>query len=195
MRKLVMLAALVLVLSPASARADWLFTPHIGSTFGEGGFTYGASIGWMGAGKFGWETEFAWTPGFLDLDLTDDPEFDEDELDADLFDNKAMTVMFNGIVGVPIGGTTGNGFRPYFAGGLGWFQTAVESDELLFDESSDKFGFSLGGGALGYFGNVGIRGDLRYYQTLSESNVDNALGLEVGDYDFWRGTVGVTFRW
>ena len=76
MRKLVMLAALVLVLSPASARADWLFTPHVGSTFGEGGFTYGASIGWMGAGKFGWETEFAWTPGFLDLDATDD-EFDE----------------------------------------------------------------------------------------------------------------------
>ena len=195
MKKLVMLAALVLVLSPASARADWLFTPHLGSTLGEGGFTYGASIGWMGAGKFGWETEFAWTPGFLDLDVTDDPEFDEDELDADLFDNKAMTVMFNGIVGVPIGGTSGTGFRPYFAGGLGWFQTAIESDELLFEESSDKFGFSLGGGAMGYFGNVGLRGDLRYYQTLSESDVDNVLDLEVGDYDFWRGTIGVTFRW
>ncbi len=193
MRKLVMLAALVLVLSPASARADWLFTPHVGSMFGEGGFTYGASIGWMGAGKFGWETEFAWTPGFLDIDATDDDI--DDDFDADLVDDKAMTVMFNGIVGVPIGGTTGTGFRPYFAGGLGWFQTAIESDELLFEESSDKFGFSLGGGAMGYFGNVGLRGDLRYYQTLSESDIDNALDLEVGDYDFWRGTIGVTFRW
>ena len=48
---------------------------------------------------------------------------------------------------------------------------------------------------MGYFGNVGLRGDLRYYQTLSESDVDNALDLEVGDYDFWRGTIGVTFRW
>ena len=78
MRKWVLLAGFVLALSPASARADWLFTPHVGSTFGEGGFTYGASIGWMGAGKFGWETEFAWTPGFLDLERTDDPEFDDE---------------------------------------------------------------------------------------------------------------------
>jgi len=194
MRKWVMLAGFVLALSPASARADWLFTPHVGSTFGsdESAFTYGASIGWMGAGVLGWETEFAFTPGFLDIDATDD---DIDDFDADLIDDQAFSVMFNGIVGVPIGGTSGAGFRPYFAGGVGWFQTTIESDELLFDESSDKFGFSLGGGAMGYFGNVGLRGDLRYYQTLSDSNVDNDLGLEIGDYDFWRGTVGVTFRW
>jgi hypothetical protein len=192
MRKWVILAGLVLVLSPTSARADWLFTPHVGSTFGsgEGAFTYGASIGWMGAGAIGWETELAFTPGFLDIDAAD-----ELDLDGDLIDDQAFSVMFNGIVGVPIGGTSGGGFRPYLAAGLGWLQATIESDEQLFEESNDKFGFSVGGGAMGYFGNVGIRGDLRYYQTLSDSNVDNDLGLEIGDYDFWRGTVGVTFRW
>jgi hypothetical protein len=71
----------------------------------------------------------------------------------------------------------------------------VQSDELLFEEKSDKFGFNIGGGAMGYFGKIGIRGDVRYYQTLSDSNIDNALNVELGDYDFWRGTVGVTFRW
>ena len=34
LKKCVMLAALVLVLSPTSARADWLFTPNVGTGFG-----------------------------------------------------------------------------------------------------------------------------------------------------------------
>ena len=34
LKKCVMLAALALVLAPGSARADWLFTPNIGTGFG-----------------------------------------------------------------------------------------------------------------------------------------------------------------
>ena len=195
-KKWVMLAGLVVLLSPAAARADWLFTPHIGSTIGNGaGLTYGASIGWMGAGKFGWETEFAWVPGFLDLDA--DPEVNPllDADDIDLIDDSATSVMFNAIVGAPFGGTSGGGARPYFSGGLGFVSASVESEDLLFEDDANKFAFNLGGGLMGYFGNVGIRGDLRYYQTLSDQDSDNDLGIELGDYDFWRATVGVTFRW
>jgi hypothetical protein len=192
-KKWVILAGLVMLLSPAAARADWLFTPQVGASFGAGsGFTYGASIGWMGAGRVGFEAEVAFTPGFLDLDATD--EIDE-VIDADLIDDQANSFMFNAIVGAPIGGTSGTGFRPYFSGGVGWVNASVESDQLLFEDDSNKFAFNLGGGAMGYFGNVGLRGDIRYYQTLSDSNIDNALGLELGDYDYWRATVGVTFRW
>jgi opacity protein-like surface antigen len=196
MKKWVTLAGLVLLLSPAAARADWLFTPHLGATFGAGtGFTYGASIGWMGAGTVGFETEVAFTPGFLDLDSELEVNPLLDAADIDLIDDQAVSFMFNAIVGAPIGGTSGTGFRPYFSGGVGWVAASVESDELLFEEEDNKFGFNLGGGAMTYFGNVGVRGDVRYYQTLSESNIDNDLGLELGDYDFWRATVGVTFRW
>ena len=51
---------LVLLLMPASAHADWLFTPNIGSSFGGSAsgnehMSWGASIGWMGAGVFGWK--------------------------------------------------------------------------------------------------------------------------------------------
>jgi opacity protein-like surface antigen len=195
-KKWVMLAGLVVLLSPAAARADWLLTPHVGSTFGNGtGFTYGASIGWMGAGVVGFETEFAFTPGILDLDADDAFENELDDADIDLIDDNARSVMFNAIVGAPIGGTGGTGFRPYFSGGVGWVKADVESDELLFDEESNKFAFNLGGGAMTYFGNVGVRGDVRYYQTLADSDFDNDLGIELGDYDFWRATVGVTFRW
>jgi opacity protein-like surface antigen len=192
-KKWVMLASVVVLMSPAAARADWLFTPHVGASFGAGsGFTYGASIGWMGAGTVGFETEVALTPGFLDLN-TDDTLLDE--ADIDLIDDQATSIMFNAIVGAPIGGSSGTGFRPYFSGGVGWVAASVESDELLFDESDNRFAFNLGGGAMTYFGNVGVRGDLRYYQTLADSNIDNAFGIELGDYDFWRATVGVTFRW
>jgi hypothetical protein len=196
-KKCLFLAALVVMLSPAAARADWLFTPHLGTTFGgdgDGSFTYGASVGWMGAGIVGWEAEFAFVPDVFNLE--DDIDLDVDDLD--LIDNGAMTAMFNAVVGVPIGGTTGGGFRPYFSGGLGLMTAAIESDELLFDESENKLGFNLGGGGMGYFGNVGIRGDVRYYQTLSDSAIDeieDPLDIAIGDFDYWRGTVGVVFRW
>jgi hypothetical protein len=65
------LATLALVTLPASARADWLFTPNIGTTFGGAAdgrehLTYGASIGWMGAGIVGWEADFQFTPEFFE---------------------------------------------------------------------------------------------------------------------------------
>ena len=194
-KKWVMLASLVVLLSPATARADWLFTPHVGSTFGNGNaFTYGASIGWVGTGMFGWETEVAFTPGFLDIDADAEvnPLLDTDDIDG--IDDQAVSFMFNAVVGGANPGG-GNGFRPYFSGGVGFVNASIESDELLFEEESNKFAFNLGGGAMTYFGNVGIRGDVRYYKTLSDSDFDNDLGVELGDYDFWRATVGVTFRW
>ena len=71
------LAALVLAFSAGAARADWLFTPQMGTTFGADAsgnehLTYGASIGWMGAGAFGWEADLSYTPQFFD---TGDPAF------------------------------------------------------------------------------------------------------------------------
>jgi len=104
--------------------------------------------------------------------------------------------MFNAVVGGPHRGAN-NAFRPYFSGGLGWIKSEVESDTLLFDDelSNTNFGFNLGGGVMTYFRNVGLRGDVRYYQTMSGSEFNDVLDLEVGDFDFWRASVGVVFRW
>ena len=196
MKKWIMLAGLALLLSPAAARADWLFTPQIGGAFGGGsGLTYGASIGWVGTGMFGWEAEFASTPGFVSRDedlnvvnpLITDTEFDG-------IDDHANSFMFNAVVGGKTRQGANRAFRPYFSGGLGWVKAKIESEELLFDEDSTKFGFNLGGGIMTYFNHVGFRGDVRYYQTLSESEFDTRLDAEIGDYDYWRATAGVTFR-
>jgi hypothetical protein len=46
---------------------------------------------------------------------------------------------------------------------------------------------------------LGLRGDVRYFRAivndgeeLGEELLDDELGLQ--DYDFWRATFGVTFR-
>ena len=102
LKKCAMLAALATLLAPGAASADWLFTPNVGAGFGGSAsgrehLTYGASIGWMGAGVFGWEADFAYTPEF----------FEADDDDIDLIENSNFsTFMVNAIIGAPAGGSS-----------------------------------------------------------------------------------------
>ena len=192
LKKCVMLAALAMMLAPSVASADWLFTPNLGAAFGGNAsgrqhLTYGASIGWMGAGVLGWEADFANTPEF----------FEADDDDVDLFDSSNVTTfMANVILGVPVGGTRGGGFRPYFSGGIGLMQTHVTEAASLFKVNHTEFGFNLGAGAMAFVNDhVGFRGDLRYFRQLSDPEDDNEFDVALGDLDYWRATAGVTFRW
>lgn len=199
LKKCAVIAALALALSPATARADWLFTPNIGAGFGmnsgdaaSGGehLTYGVSLGWMGAGIIGWEADLAYTPEFF--------EGDDDDLDVlNTGDSNVTSIMGNILVGIPIGGQTGGGVRPYFAGGAGLLQTRVEDvGDALFEVDNNDFGINLGGGVMGFMtDNVGFRGDLRYFRAFGEDTGNDQVDLDFSDFDFWRGTVGVTFRW
>jgi len=192
LKKYALMAALVLVLSPAAARADWLFTPSLGTTFGADTngnehFTYGVSIGWMGAGIMGWEADLSYTPEFFE---GSDGDFDFTG------DSNVVTAMANAIIGIPVGGQTGGGFRPYFAAGLGILQREISSDDALFNVNNNEFGFNLGGGVMGFMtDHVGFRGDLRYTRSLEDPTEDNEFDIGVGNFDYWRGTAGVTFRW
>ncbi len=192
LKKCAMAAALVLLLMPATAGADWLFTPNIGGTFGGNAsgnehMSWGASIGWMGAGVFGWEADLSYTPEF----------FEPGDGDVDVVDNSNVTAwMANVLIGIPFGGQRGGGFRPYLSGGAGVLQTNVEDAEQLFTIDNSEFGVNIGAGAMGFAtDHVGFRGDLRYYRQLSDPTEDNEFDIDFGNLDFWRGTVGLTFRW
>ena len=192
MKKWIVIAALAVGSAPATASADWLFTPNIGSGFGGAAsgrqhMTWGASIGWMGAGILGWEADLAYTPEFF--------EGDDDDFDA--FDSSnATSFMGNVIIGVPVGGQLGPGFRPYVSGGAGLMQTNVATDDDLFEVTNDEFGVNVGAGAMGFAtDHVGFRGDLRYYRALTDPEPDNEFDVDFGDFDFWRATAGITFRW
>jgi opacity protein-like surface antigen len=192
LKKCAMVAALSLVLLPGTARADWLFTPALGSTFGgdtngNEHFTYNLSLGWMGAGIVGWEADFGFTPEFFE---SDDSDFDFDG------GNNVVSAMGNVLVGIPVGGQTGGGFRPYVAAGIGMLQTEARTNDDLFALDNSEFGFNLGFGAMGFMtDHVGFRGDIRYLRSFEDPSEDNEFDLGVGNFDYWRGTAGVTFRW
>jgi len=190
LRKSALIAALALVLAPAAARADWLFTPNIGSTFGGAAdgrehITYGASIGWMGAGIIGLEGDFQFTPEF----------FESNDDDVDFFgSSNVVTAMGNVIVGIPIGGQKGGGFRPFGIAGIGLIQQNTDAEGAL-EIDTNEFGFNVGGGVMGFFNDVvGLRGDLRYVRSFQDTD-DNLVTIGIGDFDYWRANVGVVFRW
>ena len=192
MKKWLIAAGLALSLVPGTASADWLFTPNIGGGFGGSAsgrehLTWGASFGWMGAGVLGWEADLGYSPEFFEGD-DDDVEF--------IDDSNVTTFMGNVLVGVPIGGTNGPGVRPYFVGGLGLIQTNLSDADDLFEVNNDEFGMNLGGGLMGFAtDHVGFRGDLRYFRALTDPEPDNEFDLDLGNFDYWRATAGITFRW
>jgi hypothetical protein len=48
---------------------------------------------------------------------------------------------------------------------------------------------------MGFFNsNVGIRGDVRYFRSFRGSDSDSLTGLALSDFNFWRGSVGVSFK-
>lgn len=188
----------IAVAAPSPASADWMFTPFIGLTTGSSikdisgrsldkqtKATFGGGLTWMGAGILGFDIDFGHTPNFFG----DDPEFG---------DSNVTTLMVNAVVGAPFGGQHGGGVRPYAVGGVGLLRQRVNSANAFFnDVSRNDMGFDLGGGVIGFFSdNVGVRGDLRYFRKLkSGSNDQNSLDIfDVDSLSFWRGTVGVSFR-
>jgi len=195
---------MISAVTPAKASADWLFTPFIGLNWGSsvtfndalGDFddemekrtTYGASLAWMGGGIAGFEIDFGYTPNFF--------ESTEGDFDFDYGDNNLTTLMANVVLAAPIGGQSGGGLRPYASGGLGLIRTQVDDAEDFFDISSNDLGFNVGAGVAGFFSdNVGLRGDVRYFRSLEDDDVDeDDLDFSLGSLRFWRGTVGITFR-
>ena len=199
MGKLLVVAALAWTLAPSTARAEWLFTPNVGGVFGgpaSGGATWGATIGWMGDGILGAEADL----GFASNNLLTTDEANFVGIDRDFFDARVGTVIGNVLVGYPIGGTTGKGVSPFFAGGLGLIRTNVQGLDELFDRSENLFGLSLGTGAYGFVTDTfGFRGDVRWYYSITDPELESDL-LDIDlpldiDRTFWRATGGVTFRW
>ena len=70
----------------------------------------------------------------------------------------------------------------------------TDIDDFLGDIDNTDFGFNVGAGIMGFFNdNVGIRGDIRYFRSLRDVDPDG-VDIELGGFKFWRGTVGVTFK-
>jgi opacity protein-like surface antigen len=105
-------------------------------------------------------------------------------------------LMANLVLGAPIGGQHGPGIRPYASGGLGLIKSRIDDADDLFEVSSTDWGFNVGAGVHGFFtDHIGVRGDIRYFRSLEDNEPDDELDLALRDFRYWRGSVGLTFRW
>lgn len=184
-KALIIGAVVALLWAPAQARAEGYVSPFAGVTFGntqlEKHFVWGANAGYMGAGVIGAELDFGWAPDAF----------------GESVDNHVLDVMGNLIIGIPVGGTSGPGIRPYVTGGLGLIQSMIAGAGSIPDFDQKDFGFNLGAGAMGFFSDhVGLRGDVRYFRTINDddSSFDSGLDLDLGSFDFWRASIGLVIR-
>lgn len=206
LRKFAITSVLALMMfagAPAKASADWLFTPFFGMNWGgNAGFTdlggdfedefeqkmnFGASLSWMGAGALGFEVDFGYSPNFFQNTAGDD--------DFEFGDSNVTTLMANLKVGVPFGGQHGGGIRPYGSGGIGLIKSRIDDPDDLFELNSTDWGINIGGGVTGFFNDkFGLQGDVRYFRSIQDNEPDDEFDLALGSFNFWRGTVGLVFR-
>jgi hypothetical protein len=197
------LALMVWAAAPAKASADWLFTPFFGMNWGgtagfnqvdsdfdddfERKMNFGAQLSWMGAGVLGFEVDFGYAPNFFENTAGDN--------DFQFGDSNVTTLMANLKVGAPIGGQHGAGIRPYASGGVGLIKSRIDDPDDLFELNSTDWGLNVGGGVAGFFSdNIGLQGDVRYFRSLQDNQPDGDVDLALGSFSFWRGTVGLVFR-
>jgi opacity protein-like surface antigen len=188
-------AALVLVLlRPATVSADGWVSGFVGTVFGGeagGNFsqslenqsktTYGFTLGGMGGGIFGAELDFGYTPKFFGSD-------------GAVSSSGVLTTTGNLLIGIPIGGQSGPGIRPYGTVGIGLLRRNVEFRDAVAKIGSNDFGYTLGGGVMGFFSdNFGIRGDYRYYRNFKKDE-GGFLGFDTGTFNFSRASIGVVIR-
>ena len=186
------LAALMLAAVPA--RADVLFIPFFGVNFGgDSGkefseafdtsqFSWGASLAFMGAGVFGMEADFGFSPDFYGK--------------TDAGGSNATTATANLIIGIPFGGQQGFGLRPYGIVGAGLLRSKSDFGTSVPEIDENNLTWSAGGGLLLFFGTrAGVRFDVRYFRTFDDLEI---LGIPIaqspGKVDFTRGSLGLVLR-
>jgi opacity protein-like surface antigen len=173
----------VLTLTPTPAAAQGFISPFIGFNYGgdsgcptatnceDKHSNFGVSGGKLGA-IGGGEFEFAYARNFFG--------------DTPGVDNNVLTLMGNVIVGPKFGFV-----RPFVLGGLGLIKSHVELTAGSLLDSSNNFGWDIGGGVMIMFGDrLGVRGDVRRFQSFQDQSI---LGFSLAEekLKFNRATAGL----
>jgi opacity protein-like surface antigen len=190
-------------LQPATAAADWLFTPFIGYKFGgtsrptpifvdqepsEGRrkVVIGGSVAILSDNILGVEADFSFIPGY----------FDGDTSSNNVVSSAVTTLTGNVILAVPLS-VTQYSLRPYVLGGVGVIRAKSDVADFVrdvFAVSENLFGLNIGAGAIGSLTNrTSLRFELRHFTNLGGEEDD--VGFGRARLSFWRATIGVAFRY
>ena len=174
-----------LVLTPTTAAADGFISPFIG-------FNYGGDSGCPTAtncenkhSNFGVSGGKLWAIGGAEFEFGYARDFFGKTPGVD---TNVLTLMGNVIVGPKLGF-----FRPFVLGGVGLIKSHVELTAGSLLDSSNNFGWDFGGGVMIMFGeHVGVRGDVRRFQSFQDQSILGFL-LAEEKLSFNRATGGVVF--
>lgn len=157
--------------APTPAAAQGFISPFIGFDYGgdsgcptatgceDKHSNLGVAGGKLGA-IAGAEVEFAYARNFFG--------------DTPGVDSSVLTLMTNVIVGPRIGV-----IRPFVLGGVGLIKSRVELDAGSLLDSSNQFGWNIGGGVMLMFGDhVGVRGDIRRFKSFQDISI---LGFDLSE--------------
>lgn len=174
-----------LVLTPATASAEGFISPFIGFNYGgDSGCptatncenkhsNFGVSAGKLGA-IGGGEFEFGYAKNFFG--------------EAPGVDTSVLTMMGNVVLGPKIGFV-----RPFVLGGVGLIKSHVELTAGSLLDSSNNFGWDIGGGVMLMFGeHVGVRGDVRRFQSFQNQSILN-FSLADEKLSFSRAVAAAVF--
>jgi opacity protein-like surface antigen len=175
------LGAIALTSAPASAQG--FISPFIGFDYGgdsgcptaTGCEDKNSNIG-VAAGKLGpiagGEVELGYARNFFG--------------DTPGVDANVLTLMANVIVGPKIGA-----IRPFVLGGVGLMKSHVEFTAGSLLDSSNNFGWNIGGGVMVMFGDhVGVRGDVRRFTSFQDISI-LGFGLSEEKLTFNRASAGL----
>jgi hypothetical protein len=191
-----LVSSVLILLSPAPARADWQFAPFFGYSF-KGNTTlvdledgaskvhwgFGGSATLIGRGPLGVEGLFLFVPHF----------FESDDGLA-LATSRMYSLMGNAVLAAPLSWNE-YGLRPFVSGGVGLFHASQQTtDPRALPLNRSFFGYNIGGGAVGFISeHTGLRFDLRYYSSLSRTQ--ETVGFGPARLRYWTGAVGVVLKY
>jgi len=181
------LAAILIALAPAAARADGFINPYIGSNFASDSAcsnapncqqkhgTFGASFGVMGR-VLGFEEDVSFSDQFFG--------------DIPNLESSAVSLMSN-LLFIPQIGPV----HPYGTVGVGLVLTrATLTAPAMLVSDNNSLGIDFGGGVAIFFApHVGVRGDFRVFRTLQDLSV---LGFTLPNTKLQYGRIagGVIFK-
>ena len=161
----------------------------------DANWTYGGQVGYLWHGIVGAEfiADFAPHVGFDSLLLEQNPNVN--------------SYMGNAIGAYPFGAD--GRFQPYVSGGFGaigmrskiFTPLGVNGSADTINVNEKKWGGNIGAGMFAFADRWGVRGDVRWFRAGSDDTLDsttpegNVAQALLSDLRFWRGTVGVAFRW
>ena len=186
---------------PCQAEADWLITPFLGRTFlgettlfdseeavGKADWSFGGVATLLGAGRFGVEGLFLYTPGFFQQDSPPPNR-------PDVVDSRSIAIMGNFVLATPRKWNE-YGLRPYISAGIGALKASAKDELNLLPVNATLLGYNVGGGAYGLFTErAGLRFDLRYFSNLKPSASEEQIALGRVQLNYWNASVGVIFRY